>query len=130
MIRFLFRGKDATTGRFVTGDLVHGPGGVPAIVSAGAAAPRPCLGDTIGQSTGLKDAAEEDIFEGDILEDKDGRRILIVRDKEAPSFSGLSQYAYSLRKENLRSEARYLAANCAGMRIVGNIHDDPGLMQP
>ena len=128
MIEFRFRGISKETGDLVTGDLVH-MGGMPAINPIGSRSVVAINDGTLGQDTGMRDAGGNPIFEGDIVEDAGGRRILIARDKEAPAFVGLSPMAIARNKEHICSSARYLAASSGEMHIIGNIHQNPKLMQ-
>lgn len=75
--------------------------------------------DTVGQFTGMGDCDGKEIYEGDILEDDSGKRAVVIWDEGCwrmnfREFVGLSLHDF-------------LNLNC--VEIIGNIHDNPELMQ-
>ena len=129
MLKYLFRGRSLDDNRFVTGDLVVDTqcGTMAVRRGATAVAVDP---ETVGLCTGLVDSSGADIFEGDILKDADGFNVAVLRDQDSPAFVGISEHAWSRGKYHLCSSPRYLAANCKGMTIVGNVYDNPEMMVP
>lgn len=128
MINFSFRGYSTNDGRPVIGDLVH-KGDSTAILVPGTTTAVPCIPESITQDTGLRDADGNAVFEGDILENSEGHRIVIIREAAAPTFAGLSPMALARGKTSLCSSAHYLAKNAGQMRVVGNMHESPELIQ-
>lgn len=84
---------------------------------------------TIGIHSGLFDKDGKDIYEGDILEDGK-ERYAIQRDSFTPALTAISDFAWTMHRQNaaVRNTA-WLHANAPHMRVVGNIHDNPELME-
>lgn len=84
---------------------------------------------TCGQDTGLDDKGGTAVFEGDILEDAHGHRVAVLHAADSPEFVGVSDFAWSLRRPRpARFAALWLANNVRDMSVVGNIHENPSLM--
>lgn len=77
--------------------------------------------DTVGQYTGLKDRDGNEMFEGDVVQFGEGGYFYVVEwSGEDAAF--LARRTCSQAVINLGISHRYL-------HIVGNIHDNPGLLQ-
>lgn len=127
MREILFRGKRLDCGAWVYGSLVTYKDGAAFIYY-------PWLGDdtvvkravdpsTLGQYAGLKDKCGKRIFEGDIVDgdefnpDNDGYGVIGWDDG---AFTVSNKYIIGTFHENFYG---------AEFTIIGNIHDNPGLME-
>ena len=139
--RFLFRGKCVDTGRWMEGgyfvhyarqlspmgdyykdgDIIH------LICQSGFAdwnMPRPIQGidvvpDTVGQCTGLRDKNGTLIFEGDICKSIDGLFLIAWDDKKC---------AYLMRFHDYPNESLYMEEMWKDSEVIGNIYDNPELL--
>lgn len=115
MREILFRGKRTGNGEWVYGDLIHLPNGI-AILANGYAYVDP---STIGQYTGLNDKNGNKIFEGDIVAMpayQGGKKKAIVYFKNGKFAVDGSNYSF----KDIRPK---------GMEVIGNIHDNPKLLE-
>ena len=140
MREILFRGKKIHGGDWIAGDLLHGyvDGGDAWIwIDRDARIPgynkHPDLGgpdqvipETVGQFTGKTHKSGAKIFEGDILEYWDtfagAQRFVVAWDDSAAAWT--MQY-----KEGKRARSIYLEPLLTDMEIIGNIHDNPELLE-
>ncbi len=79
-----------------------------------------CLPETIGQYTGLTDKNGRKIFEGDIGRGVDG--LFLVRWSEGKSAFVMNFYDYPC-------EELYLEEMWDDSEVIGNIHDNPELLE-
>lgn len=81
---------------------------------------------TVGQFTGLYDKNGKEIFEGDIIKESYDvyTPYYTVVTYDAPGFVGTKDYRHCCNYETdeLRSESKYF-------EIIGNIHDNPELLE-
>lgn len=88
--------------------------------------------DTIGQYTGLKDDNEREIFEGDILVNKDDPFLKVIEyDPYEARFTAISNEEYSYpveRKVKFQFGISQEWIESGKKRIVGNIYDNPELL--
>ena len=139
-----FRGKDKD-GNWVFGDLIHGVAEkrdylyiLPCVQNlAGIPNRHPLDGvqveaDTIGQYTGLKDDNEREIFEGDILVNKDDPFLKVIEyDPYEARFTAISNEEYSYpveRKVKFQFGISQEWIESGKKKIVGNIYDNPELL--
>lgn len=118
-----FRGKRTDTGEWVYGDILQWTDGTVDIAPIDRDNIQHTVNpDTVGQYTGLKDRNGKEIYESDLL--KSGDIILEVwwSDDEA---------CYMLDMVNPFKEMSTCMSAChiAGMEVIGNIHDNPELLE-
>ncbi|MBQ8245795.1 MAG: hypothetical protein IJZ42_01545 [Lachnospiraceae bacterium] len=85
---------------------------------------------TVGQFTGLFDKNSKQIFEGDVVKTKTGRRCVVCW-FSSPSFCGWDLKPVDTVENVLRTSAPsaydlYLPEN---LEVIGNIHDNPELLK-
>lgn len=118
MREILFRGKRLDNGGWIEGDLRQYPSGAAAIRSDKIGSTIKVDPATVGQYTGLKDVADNRIFEGDIIEwDPVGTMYGVVEFDEG---------GFCANKHFLNDG---LYCGCFEGLILGNIHDDPDLIE-
>ena len=94
--------------------------------------------DTVGQYTGLHDRKDREIYEGDILfvefADKSGGNQLVGWNEETASWGIMCTYEYQSLKEGddwpeFKNHTLFAFLRHAIVcEVVGNIHDNPELM--
>lgn len=87
---------------------------------------------SVGMDIGLRDKNGRAVYEGDILEEDDGSRMMIKAHETEPCFVGVS--VFGLRKEQLGGHVSYtaparLAIVVPMMTVVGNMYENPELME-
>ena len=80
---------------------------------------RPVRFDTVGQFTGLKDCKGQEIYEGDVLRDPDGKTLEVVWNNGAGSWECAHEDYHFL------FIMRYIDV----MTVIGNVHDSPKLLE-
>lgn len=141
--RGLWRGKRVDNGEWVSGDLIQIPkldghgkvdGTKPAIMErTPAAACYYVAPSTLGECTGLTDSNEKLAFEDDLIKYFDSIGVIKYgeykqpfNDDESTKHIGFYIYWLNYRKQaTLRADLGYWMEFA---EIVGNIHDDPGLL--
>ena len=143
-MEILFRGKRIDTGEWVYGDFYR-KCGVTGIVYDYMISTRdgmtyPVIPETVGQYTGLKDKNNKNIFDGDILQAENisytgtyGYAVIKFGEYEDCDFvddsgycsSGVGFYAILTRTNGIVGIERYMVAT---MEVIGNIHDNPELL--
>ncbi len=152
MRQIIFRGKRVDKNEFVFGDLIHGVGskhGRMYILPVTHTYPQGCnnldgwevMPETVGQFTGLTDKNGREIYEGDIVSafsniNKISDPHLSTSD---PTYS--NKYVEFIRGVFSLSSLEfpnggcgvldhYVGAMSKDLEIIGNIHDNPELLQP
>ena len=122
MREILFRGKDIVTREWIEGFLVDNTHIGNWVIA------NPIYPDTVGQFTGLTDKNERKIFEGDILK--------FHKFKGEPDWVGFVRYDISMfviEGEQPVDRGGFEVQLCSIDRkrceIVGNIHDNPELLE-
>lgn len=120
-----FRGLDVKTNIFIYGDLITFEKGFG--ISETEYDRNFCFvkTDSIGQFTELYDIEGNEIYEGDILKDKDGNYLYII----------YSDGCFDIRiriKDKFFSTDTFLkkaVIDSFGLKVIGNIHDNPELFK-
>ena len=95
------------------------------------------ISETIGQYTGLNDIFEKEVYEGDIviMDGKPNDRRVIVYYEEAFNIATVSEYE-TLQKGSHPYLNDYAHMTCLNewsntglVRVIGNIHDEPELLE-
>ena len=146
MLKFLFRGRSSKDKGWAQGNLIVDKDGESAILEPkeyafhatvdGKEYAMPMTVNvikvepaTIGIHSGLLDENGTDIFEGDILENGK-ERYVVQRDNTTPGLTAISDFAWTMHRQNAAvRNTVWLYANAKNMRVVGNIHDNPELME-
>lgn len=137
-----FRGKDIKTGEWVYGDVLHAQNYDPntrtatksenLLIVTGEVGERSYVADilpsTVGQFTGLQDSKGQDIYEGDILKDKDWE---LFEDKYSfvVSFDEISPRFLCGRTDGRGSNYQLDATFANRSVIIANIHNNPELLK-
>lgn len=130
MREILFRGKQLYDGEWVYGDLsFHVQDGIPYVFPAdGYDSPDfyEVNPSTVGQYTGLKDKNGKKIFEGDILEDFVGDVYEVFYNTEHCAYMAHCRMAHRPEKKGYCR-----LGDCCRLTIevIGNIHDNPKLLE-
>ncbi len=119
MREILFRGKRKDNGEWVYGDLVRlkdGQKSIPHIYGFGEILPQ-----TVGQFTGLTDGHGKRIFEGDIIQRKNNRYVIKYAD-------GITSFMAKAQSDSAWTPC-VNRGTMKGYEVVGNIHDNPELLE-
>lgn len=84
--------------------------------------------ETIGQCTGLKDKNGKLIFEGDIIRTKEYGRVIAHYTVSDYDIFRITYVPAMFRIENIH-RAFNLVGNSADYEVIGNIHDNPELLE-
>lgn len=138
MRQIKFRGKLRDGGKWVYGSLLTWPDGdVYMLYDKDFAKTRtvskdPVIPETVGQFTGLKYKNGNEIYEGDVLTDSDGKGILhfVEYDNEEGAFVGLMpELGKDERGRTHSTGLRQWWLTKFGKQVIGNVHDNPELLQ-
>lgn len=139
--RYLFKGKRVDNGEWVGGYLIQRNKTYIMTVRVinCMVVPASCMAsvelvevitETVGQCTGLRDKKGRLIFEGDICSLKYCRNNhvgKIVFGEEAAAF--ILQYNITVGAYGERATHRPLIMHCDDVEVIGNIHDNPELLE-
>ena len=132
MREILFRGKTLISGRWIDGDLRQWSSGNVGICDRATNWTYKVDPDTVGQYTGQKDRNGKPIFEGDLVE-----RVRKVGNELARMYVVWHRGSWQLWDFddnddflwNWCSPAIYYGEDVGGCIVIGNIHDNPELME-
>ena len=82
---------------------------------------------TVGQYTGWKDKDGKEIYEGDIFQEDEFYLVVVYSQKEAAF--GFNSYEYVIADENFIEWESLTSYYIDNMKIIGNIHDNPELLE-
>ena len=131
MREILFHGKRADNGEWVEGDLLQtryhsGHIEYQIMPQTPVSSAYPVLSETVGQYTGLTDRNGVRIFEGDIVHcvsKLDSADMVVIF--ECGQFRMILVEKYHEYQTNVG----YYDINCFAKEVIGNIHDNPELME-
>ena len=127
-----FRGKDIETGEWLYGDLIQRLGNFPAILYQdcydGKVIYIECAvdKDSVGQYTGSRDKDGKEIYEGDVVQSKLKRARKY--DEVLQICFNDSEYEYCGKNEHGSSISLSLLEDYHTVEVIGNIHDNPELI--
>ena len=135
MREILFRGKRADNGEWVEGDVLQtryhsGHIEYQIMPQTPVSSAVPVLPETVGQYTGLTDRNGKRIFEGDICKFKRFNDVHIgkvVFNVTTASF--IMWYQPIVGAYGEKATQKMLLSVCDNIEVVGNIHDNPELME-
>ena len=135
MREILFHGKRADNGEWVEGDLLQtryhsGHIEYQIMPQTPVSSTVPVLPETVGQYTGLTDRNGKRIFEGDICKFKRFNDVHIgkvVFNVTTASF--IMWYQPIVGAYGEKATQKMLLSVCDNIEVVGNIHDNPELME-
>ena len=135
MREILFHGKRADNGEWVEGDLLQtkyhsGHIEYQIMPQTPVSSAVPVLPETVGQYTGLTDRNGKRIFEGDICKFKRFNDVHvgeIVFNVTTASF--VMRYQSIVGVYGEKATHKMLLSVCDDIEIIGNIHDNPELME-
>lgn len=134
MRKILFRGKRSDTAAWETGSLVVIRGDCSDeqvyIADKMTGYHTPVMPSTVGQYTGLDDVNGKMIFEGDVLQShgvSPAKYLISFNERDAAFY----KYFYDKfnRRINTKINTLFQKDMCPAFEIVGNIHDNPELME-
>ena len=131
MREILFRGKRADNGEWVEGDVLQtryhsGHIEYQIMPQTPISSAYPILPETIGQYTGLTDKNGKRIFEGDIVHcvsKLDSADMVVIFE------CGQFRMVLAEKYHEYQTNAGYYDINCFEKEVIGNIHDNPELLE-
>lgn len=129
MREILFRGKKRDNGEWAYGDLCQVLPGCECkfnliFSQEECATSSIVLPETVGQSTGMIDKNGRKIFEGDILKGK-FKNYAVWFDNNEKAYV----YGSSYQGGYIHSFATYLSGDFKPLEVIGNVHDNPELLE-
>ena len=126
MRQIKFRGKRVDNG-WVYGDLTHDRDGD---LSIGKWYVDPA---TVGQFTGLRDKSGREIYEGDVLETRDGLQVVRFGKHELDCcgccYGGHQSIGFYMTWNKQGASAEEDEWKSENLTVIGNIHDNPELLE-
>ena len=125
MIKIIFRGKRKDNGEWVYGWYVNKAEAKHQIVTKEDVMPISVHPETVGQFTGLTDKDGKEIYEGDIIQDKNGIGVIMW----FQTSWGVASYAHGY--DGLKSYTAvdsFYSKETKEWSVIGNIHDNPSLL--
>ena len=126
MREILFRGKRVDNGKWVYGLLCRVGDTYANIRRMDIGVLYSVLTNTIGQYTGLTNMNGKKIFEGDIIKGNFSNYVIWADETERAFVYGKS---YKGGYKNLMSDYLLKSSFPNGMEVIGNIHDNPELLE-
>lgn len=130
-----FRGMRKDKGGFVYGDLDQNDIHHGVSIRQNGCIINAVIPETVGQYTGLKDKNDKEIYEGDIIIDKDGNICVVVWMEEWGMFG--SMFTDELEKyksggiDTLDESTLWtFPVDFNNIEVIGNIHENPELLNP
>ena len=135
MREILFRGKRTDNGEWVEGDVLQtryhsGHIEYQIMPQTPVSSAYPVLSETVGQYTGLTDRNGKKIFEGDICRLKRFNDVhvgKIVFNVKTASF--IMWYQSIVGAYGEKATQKMLLSVCDDIEVIGNIHDNPELLE-
>ena len=135
MREILFHGKRADNGEWVEGDVLQtryhsGHIEYQIMPQTPVSSAYPVLSETVGQYTGLTDKNRKKIFEGDICKFKRFNDVhvgKVVFNVTTASF--IMWYQPIVGAYGEKATQKMLLSVCDDIEVIGNIHDNPELME-
>ena len=122
--RYIFRGKREKDAQWEYGAFWQSNGSI--IDKSGYS--QKVIPETVGQCTGLKDKNSKLIFEGDIIRTKEYGRVIAHSTVSDYDIFRITYVPAMFRIENIH-RAFNLVGNSADYEVIGNIHDNPELLE-
>ncbi len=123
---FCYRGEwikgDLKSTRWMDGEVTY------YIQQDGISQPSEVDPETIGALAFEATEVHPDIWEGDIIEDKDGCRMEVIYDSYTNAFYVTAHRKASIELESLDEGYLHFKFKNHGAKVVGNIHDNPELI--
>ena len=127
----IFRGKRADNGEWIEGDLLQtryhsGHIEYQIMPQTPVSSAYPVLSETVGQYTGLTDKNGKRIFEGDIVHcvsKLDSADMVVIFE------CGQFRMVLAEKYHEYQTNVGYYDINCFAKEVIGNIHDNPELME-
>ena len=131
MREILFHGKRADSGEWVEGDLLQtkyhsGHIEYQIMPQTPVSSAYPVLSETVGQYTGLTDKNGKKIFEGDIVHcvsKLDSADMVVIFE------CGQFRMILAEKYHEYQTNVGYYDINCFAKEVIGNIHDNPELLE-